>query len=139
MAIVLDANGNWIKAAIGSHDALSQSIYIALQDQDAPSVQASGLLTGLDCSGGYEIQTAYYTGTFTLDAEVGLSATAGYFGLAVATKKVVGKISAVGASVDGSGAATNGAFFYKGQVLPTLLAADSYRIQFKTVPSYIKP
>lgn len=133
MAITLDNNGEWVKAPAAAETTLALSVYVARQDQDDPAVQASGKLTGLDCSGSFEFQTGYIVAnTFALDSELTAAGDgSGNFKLAQAGDIVRGKVSALG---DGAG----GLISYPGLVLPTATAADAARIQFKTVPAYLK-
>lgn len=132
MAITLDSNGEWVKAPTAARTTLTVSVFVARQDQDDPAVQASGKLTGLDCSGTFEFQTGYVVAaTFAKDAELTIEPGTGNFMLAASTHKVVGKVSALG---DGAG----GLIAYTGLTPPTATAADAARVQFKTVPAYIK-
>lgn len=141
MAITLDSNNEWVKAPAAARTgadaalravALKTSVFIARQDQDDPAVQASGKLVGLDCSGQFEVLTGYIVpGTFALDAELTIEDGTGFFKLAAADDKVVGRVSGLG---------TGAGFLvaYSGLVPPTATAADAARVQFKTVQSYIK-
>jgi len=132
MAITLDNNGEWVKAPAAARTSLTKSVYVARQDQDDPAVQASGKLTGLDCSGTFEFQTGYIVAaTFALDTELTIEDGTGNFKVAAANDKVVGRVSALGT---GAG----GLIAYPGLVPPTATAADAARVQFKTVPAYIK-
>lgn len=141
MAITLNNDGEWIKAKIvavagvgGWPDAkgLSTSVFIARQDQEDPAVQSSGKLTGLDCSGTFEVQTGYVVaGTFARDVEVTIADGTGEFKLAVTGDHVVGRVSAVGAGV-------GGLIAYSGLTPPTATLAAADRLQFKTVANYTK-
>lgn len=133
MAITLDSNGEWVKAATAAKTTLSASVFVARQDQDDPAVQASGKLTGLDCSGEFEFQTGYIVAaTFARDSELTVeTGGTGSFKLAVTGDVVRGKVSALGA---GAG----NLIAYAGLVPPTATAADAARVQFKTVAPYIK-
>lgn len=133
MAICLDNNGEWVKAPAAARTTLSKSVFIARQDQEDPAVQSSGKLTGLDCSGTFEVQTGYVVaGTFTRDAEITIDDATGNFKLAGATgDKVIGQVTAVGSGV-------GGLIAYSGLVPPTATAAAADRVQFKTVAHYTK-
>ena len=141
MAITLNNDGEWIKAKIGAvpgaagwSDAkgLSTSIFIARHDQEDPAVQASGKLTGLDCSGSFEVQTGYVVAaTFGRDSEITVADGTGEFKLAVSGDHVVGRVSAVGG---GAG----GLIEYAGLVPPTATKVAAERLQFKTVANYTK-
>ncbi len=132
MAITLDVNGEWVKAPTAAATDLAVSVFVARQDQDDPAVQASGKLTGLDCSGQFEFLTGYaVAATYAVDSELTVEAGTGNFKLAVADDKVVGKVSA-------TGDAAGGLIAYTGLIPPTVSAATAARLQFKTVPAYIK-
>lgn len=144
MAITLDNNGQWVKAPSNASTALNISVFVARQDQDDPAVQSSNKLTGLDCSGSYELLTGYVVaGTYGLDAELTIEPGTGNFTLATTGKKVVGKVSKVGNGLGGliawaptpSGRSGGTA---PGSIPPTATAADAARLQFKTVQAYLK-
>lgn len=134
MAITLDSDGKWIKATGLAVSDVSVSVYVARQDQDDPAVQASGKLTGLDCSGEFEFLTGYFvSGTnYMRDSELTIQAGTGCFKLATTTgDKVVGKVSATGSAADRT-------VPYVGLTPPTATIAGAARLQFKTVPAYKK-
>jgi hypothetical protein len=131
MAITLDVNNEWVKATTANETSLTKSVFVARQDQDNPAVQASGKLTGLDCSGQFEFQTGYVAAdTYALDMEISVL-NGGEFQKAAIGDKVVGKVSALG-----SGA--GGLIPYAGLILPTSSAATSATLQFKTCAHYVK-
>jgi hypothetical protein len=132
MAITLDNNGEWVKAPTAARATLTVSVFVARQDQDDPAVQASGKLTGLDCSGEFEFLTGYIVpNTFARDMELTVDPGTGNFAVATTGQKVVGKVSALGT---GAG----GLIAFDGLTPPTATAADAARVQFKTVAPYMK-
>lgn len=58
MVIVLDDNGEWIKATAAL--SVSKVVYWATADQSDTDVVSSGKLLGLSAAGVYEIQTAFF-------------------------------------------------------------------------------
>jgi hypothetical protein len=147
----ISAQVGWKKAAAA--DAISsKSVYIALQDQDDMSVQASGKLVGLDCSDKFEVQTGYYytTTDWAVDdaITVGIdgSSNKGFFVKAVNTTDggagdyIVGRITAIGGD-------TNKAISYLPSatgtanvngLVPSTTAANSLVIQFKTAACSVR-
>jgi len=79
MAVVLDDNGEWVKA-LG--DATTP-VFVAWEDQDSPDVQGSGVLKAFPVYGGFKIQTGYFSmenGQLAEGLEVTVSVSnAGYF------------------------------------------------------------
>jgi len=61
MAIVLDTNGEWVKATASNGE--DKIPYFAYSDQSDTDVLSSGLLLGLSCLGDFEIQTPFFDTT----------------------------------------------------------------------------
>lgn len=105
-------------------DAISGvPVYLALHDADAHDVQAAGSLVGLDCSDKFEVQTGYYDPAIVWQLNDPLMVGPdGVLTLAVATRFIVGYITAVGTG-------TNNTIITGGK---TPSATDMKVIQFKT-------
>ena len=78
MVIVLDENGEWVKAT--ASNSVSKVVYWATADQSDTDVISSGKLLGLSALGNYELQTAFFKADDTYADNDGLKvhSVAGY-------------------------------------------------------------
>ncbi len=81
MVIVLDDNGEWVKATASNSTA--KVVYWATADQSDTDVVSSGKLLGLSAVGNYEIQTAFFKSDDNYAESAGLKVhtVAGYLAL----------------------------------------------------------
>jgi len=85
MVIVLDTNGEWVKATYTL--ANNKLVYWATADQSDTDVVSSGRLLGLSVAGTYEIQTAYFDSTqvYAENTPLKVDSTAGQLTVAAIT------------------------------------------------------
>lgn len=113
------------KGAATDQAAVEKSFFIALHDQDAHDVIASGGLVGLDCSDDYELQTGYFDPAVTWVEDLPITVDDdGIITQAASGDVILGYITKIGTG-------TNNAIEYQGKT-PSTTAANSLVIQFKT-------